>query len=198
MSATPTSAFLGEDLYDLNTYLYFSKVYHNIEITMRMRVLGLGSPDKVPPLTEKAAIELGGDILSEFFVFGTGVVLILIEYMRQSSNKTNKDNALYQKVIELEKECQNLRNNSGSTYVRLSEMSSLVCELKSKYEDINSKLSKLVVKKRYINQSIQTNNQQKQIGKILFAKKYSKEISFDVKNSIIYQSTQSALNEILL
>jgi hypothetical protein len=44
------------------------KVYHNIDITMRMRVLGLGSPDKVPALTEKAAIELGGDILSEFFV----------------------------------------------------------------------------------------------------------------------------------
>lgn len=35
-----------------------------------MRILGLGSPDKVPPLTENAAIDLGGDILSEFFVFG--------------------------------------------------------------------------------------------------------------------------------
>ena len=33
---------------------------------------------KVPPLTEKAAIELGGDILAEFFVFGTACAAILI------------------------------------------------------------------------------------------------------------------------
>ncbi len=55
-----------------------------------MRILGLGSPDKVPPLTEKAAIELGSDLLSEFFVFGTAAAAIILEYLRYVNLSINQ------------------------------------------------------------------------------------------------------------
>jgi hypothetical protein len=57
-----------------------------MDIAVRMKLLGLGSPDKVPALSEKQAIELGADLLSEFFVFGTTVSAIMFEYLRQSYN----------------------------------------------------------------------------------------------------------------
>ena len=99
-----------------------ANLYHNIDIILRMRVLGLGSPDKVPPLTEKAAIELGGDILSEFFVFGTAVVLLLVEYMRQSSNTVKKENALVQKVNDLELEQHSILEKLDKANKRMTEI----------------------------------------------------------------------------
>ena len=57
-----------------------------------MKLLGLGSPDKVPALSEKQAIELGAELMSEFFVFGTAVAAILLEYLRQAKKTENKSN----------------------------------------------------------------------------------------------------------
>ena len=75
--------------------------YHNWDIILRMRVLGLGKPDQVPKLTEKAAIDLGGDILSEFFVFSVAAGLIFLEYYRQSSNTVKKETDAANKVCSL-------------------------------------------------------------------------------------------------
>jgi succinate dehydrogenase/fumarate reductase flavoprotein subunit len=161
-----------------------------------MRVLGLGSPDKVPPLTEKAAIELGGDILSEFFVFGTAVALILIEYSRQASNKTIKDNQLNQKVEDLEKDNQTLKETIQANAKRLSEISSFIQEQKLTIDDLNKKVSQLNVKKKHATQATQTTNG-RQIGKVILPKTATQTASNDVKNSIMYQCTDSAVNELI-
>ena len=172
-------------------------LYHNIDITLRMRILGLGSPDKVPPMTEKAAIELGGDILSEFFVFGTAVALVLIEYARQASNKTIKDNQLHLKVTELDNECIQLKEKLDSSLQRLSEISTFVQEQKNTITEMNNKINVLTVKKRYATQAVQTTNG-KQIGKVMQSKMPSESIvTSDVTDSIIFQCTESAVNEIV-
>jgi hypothetical protein len=116
--------------------------------------------------------------------------------MRQSSNKTSKDNALHQKVLDLEDEHQRLQKSLELTSTRLNEVSSFVIDQKNKYEEINSKLNKLVSKKRFTTQAVQTTSERKQIGKILYSKSSLQSASCDVKNSIIYQCTELALNNI--
>lgn len=171
-------------------------MYHNIDVTLRMRILGLGSPDKVPPLTEKAAIELGGDILSEFFVFGTAVALILIEYARQASNKTKQDNALQQKVLDLESDNVTLKEKLDQNTKRLGEISVFLQDQKTLVNDMNGKLNKLLGKKKFVNAQVQTTNG-KQIGKVMVAKQSNIQPGADVTNSIVYQCAQSAVDGLL-
>ena len=156
--------------------------------------MGLGSPDKVPPLTEKAAIELGGDILSEFFVFGTAAALILIEYLRQSSNKSSKDFALSQKVQELENDNEELKKSLKAINQRLGEISKFIQDQKLKADELNARVTKLEVKKVFKTQGIQT-TVGRQLGRILYPTKLKVKASEDVTNSIVYQCAEQAVIE---
>ena len=160
-----------------------------------MRILGLGKPDKVPPLTEKAAIELGGDLLSEFFVFGTAASLIMIEYLRQSSNKTSKDNALYQQVQDLDAKSVALKEKLAASEQRLGEMSAFLASQKSALEQLSGKVAKMEVKKRFGTQATQTTTG-RQVGKVILATVETRPASADVTNSILYQCTEEAVKEI--
>jgi succinate dehydrogenase/fumarate reductase flavoprotein subunit len=132
-----------------------------------MRVLGLGSPDKVPPLTEKAAIELGGDILSEFFVFGVAASLIMFEYLRQSTNKTNKDNAMISKVDELEANYTQLVKTNEANEKRMDDMAKFVQEQKNKINELVDRLNKIdqFKTKKFSTQESQTTNVFKSFSK---------------------------------
>jgi hypothetical protein len=174
-----------------------TKVYHNIDITLRMRVLGLGSPDKVPPLTEKAAIELGGDILADIFVFGTAAGAILLEYMRQSKNTENKSTAMSNKVVELEENYNKMIKQLEESNKRVNDMAKFVQDQKTKIEDLNNKLNKLDnnKNKKFATQGVQTTNG-RQIGKVMHPKKSDVSASKDVTNSIIYQVAEKAVEDI--
>jgi hypothetical protein len=75
---------------------------------MKMVMLGLGRPVKIEPLSglyfhfpcfaaiaEKMAVELGGDILSEFIVFAIASTLLVIEFRRQYASSAAKEAALH-------------------------------------------------------------------------------------------------------
>jgi hypothetical protein len=159
-----------------------------------MRVLGLGSPDKVPPLTEKAAIELGGDILSEFFVFGVAASLIMFEYLRQSTNKTNKDNAMISKVDELEANYTQLVKTNEANEKRMDDMAKFVQEQKNKINELVDRLNKIdqFKTKKFSTQESQTTNGRPPIGKIMHPSDSKTKASEDVTNSILYQSAEFA------
>lgn len=173
-----------------------ANLYHNIDITLRMRVLGLGSPDKVPPLTEKAAIELGGDILSEFFVFGTACALLLIEYFRQSSNTVKKENALVQKVADLEKDQRELLLKLDKTNQRMIEMNEFLTDQKSKMEDLTSKYNKLDARRnmKFATQASQTGGVI--VGKVMYSKDSKINPNADVTNAILYQVAHTAVDKL--
>lgn len=158
-----------------------------------MRLLGLGSPDKVPPLTEKAAIELGGDILAEFFVFGTAAGAILLEYLRQSSNKTIKDNALAQTVTDLVETQGQLVKKLESNNERIAELTKYAQDQKQKIDDLNAKLAKLNARAniKSATQGSQT-TQGRQIGKVIQPKSSGRKASEDVKNSMLFQTAENA------
>lgn len=174
-----------------------ANLYHNIDITLRMRVLGLGSPDKVPPLTEKAAIELGGDILSEFFVFGTATALLFIEYFRQSSNTVKKENALVQKVADLEKEQRELLFKLDKTNQRIIEMNEFLSDQKTKMEDLNAKYAKIDTRRnmKFATQGSQTTDGLI-VGKVMYSKNSKTNPNADVKNSIFYQVAHTTVNRL--
>jgi len=174
-----------------------ANLYHNIDITFRMRLLGLGSPDKVPPLTEKAAIELGGDILSEFFVFGTAVALLLIEYIRQASNTVKKETALVEKVESLEKEQSELLIKLEKTNQRMTEMNEFLTDQRTKMEDLNAKYIKLDARRnlKFATQSVQTGDSVI-VGKVMYARNSTIDPAADVTNSILYQVASMAVDQL--
>ncbi|RNA35633.1 hypothetical protein BpHYR1_042060 [Brachionus plicatilis] len=180
-----------------NVVIRIANWYHKFDINVRMRVLGLGSPDKVPPMTEKAAIDLGGDILAEFFVFGTATSLILFEYFRQSSNSKSKTDAFEIKVLEMEDQLEIYKKNSEENNKRIAEMSKFLQEQKKKMEEMNKELVKLDKRKnmKFATQATQTTNGT-QIGKIIKPKNSSQSVNQDVKNSIVYQCAEDSANKL--
>ncbi|CAF0712957.1 unnamed protein product [Brachionus calyciflorus] len=189
---------VNSEAFRTRVILPVANIYHKFDITLRMRVLGLGSPDKVPPMTEKAAIDLGGDILAEFFVFGTAAGLILFEYFRQSSNTKTKSDAFEQKVIDMEKTLEDYMKKSSENNQRILEMSKFMQDQKAKIEDLNKQLNKLDARKniRFATQATQTTNGT-QIGKIMKSKNSAHSASEDVKNSIVFQCADDAVKKLL-
>lgn len=162
-----------------------------------MRLMGLGSPDKVPPLTEKAAIELGGDLLSEFFVFGTAALLIVVEYLRQSSNKTSKDTAVSQNLQTLENNVKELLKKDEEFSKRFAEMNKFMMDQKAKIDELNAKLTKInsKVNVRNATQGTQTTNG-RQIGKVINASNAPKKPSDSLTDSILYQTVEKTANDL--
>lgn len=154
-----------------------------------MKVLGLGKPDQVPKLTEKAAIELGGDILSEFFVFGVAVGLIFFEYYRQSLNTAKKETDASNKVVHLEKVYTELTGKLDTITKRLVELSTFAQEQKNRIDELNTKLVKIDNKRRIkvATQAAQT-YEGKQIGKVMYPRgENGRRQAGDVTGSIMYQ-----------
>jgi len=79
-----------------------AQIYHWSETRWKLFVMGFGKPMKVTPLKEEVAIEVGADILSEVFIFGTAAGLLTVEYVRQSNKAARKEEAERQRIVTLE------------------------------------------------------------------------------------------------
>ena len=163
--------------------------------------MGLGSPDKVPPLTEKQAVELGGDILAEFFVFGTAIIIVLIEYIRSNRKQASKETSIDSKVATLENETKSLLEKFEASNNRMVEINAVIVTQKAKIEELNAKLTKLDTRKniKYATQASQTTDG-RQIGKVMQAKSANNngsKVSSDVTNSILYQLAEEAARKVL-
>ena len=159
-----------------------------------MKLLGLGSPDKVQPLTEKAAIELGSELLGEFFVFGTAAGAILLEYVRQSHNKSSKDQELAQKVDTVDTKSHIIIQKLDENAKGVDKLSKIVEEQQKRLEQMNKKITELEKLRSKANgQSTQTVTGERPVGKILYPSNSKIKASSDVRNSIIYQSADNAV-----
>jgi len=83
-----------------------AQLYHRWETTAKMLMLGLGRPQTIQPLSEQAAVELGGDMLSEAIVFGIGAGALIFEYNRQSESAKRKEEALMDRLTDIESRLQ--------------------------------------------------------------------------------------------
>ena len=154
-----------------------------------MRILGLGKPDQVPKMTEKGAIELGGDILSEFFVFGVAAGLIFLEYYRQTSNSAKKETDAANKVVHLETLCNEMSTKLDANAKRITEIGQYAQDQKNRVDELNAKLAKLDKQSRVrtATQAAQTSDG-KQIGKVIYPRDSNgRRVGADVTSSIMYQ-----------
>ena len=162
-----------------------------------MRILGLGKPETVPPLTDAKAIELGGEILGEFFVFGTAITIVLIEYLRNASKQANKDITSEQRVLNLEKEQKALNAKLDKSNELIEQFNNFIDTQAAKTDDLYKKYEKLDEANRikHSTKSSQT-TAGKQLGRIIIPKILEKSASEDVTNSILYQCAEQAASEI--
>lgn len=173
-----------------------AKVYHRLDINLRMRILGLGAPDEVPALTDAKAIEIGGDLLAEFIVFGTGIAIVLVEYWRSVSKAAHKEESDDKKLARLDEEQKKLIKNLEDSSNTINDLKQLIKDQTNKTDELTKKYDKLVEKSKIkaVAKGNQT-TQGRQVGKIITPSKSFKSADSDVRNSILFQVAEEAVNE---
>ena len=75
-----------------------------------MRLLGLQKPkkDKIQPLSENLAIEMGGEILGEIIIYTIAALTVYLEYYRQTHAKVVHELSQEDRLAALEKNIQEL------------------------------------------------------------------------------------------
>lgn len=165
-----------------------------MDIAVRMRLLGLGSPDKVQPLSEKQAIELGADLMSEFFVFGTAVAAIMLEYLRQSKKKETKDIQMTNDIESLHVRNQQVLIDIENNLKLMSDLKKGIDEQKSELKTINNRIQSIEDKfKAKLSEGSSQTSDEKPIGKIMYPSNSAIKPNADVRNSIIYQAADDAV-----
>jgi hypothetical protein len=169
-------------------------VYHRIDIAVRMRMLGLGSPDKVPALSEKQAIELGADLMSEFFVFGTAVAAIMLEYLRQSKKTETKNTQMSHDIETLHTRNEQVLQDIEQNLKLMSDLKKGIDEQKLELKGLNNRIGVIEDKfKSKLNECSSQTSDEKPIGKILYPSNSAIKPNADVRNSIIYQAADDAV-----
>ncbi|KAK0059833.1 putative OPA3-like protein CG13603 [Biomphalaria glabrata] len=81
-----------------------AQFYHWCEVNIQLRLMGLGKTKNFQRMPDKDAIELGGEMLGEFIVFGMACLVVVAEYTRGARKEAAKEESLRQ-----EKETINLK-----------------------------------------------------------------------------------------
>lgn len=110
-------------------HILFAIVLHRFDMFVRLRVMGLAGPVEVRPLQEETAIETGADLLGEIVVFGFGVGILTLEYIRtqrkearreqkqsdQIGDLLNKVEVLTKKMDDLDQQMTEVKNTAKHT-----------------------------------------------------------------------------------
>ncbi|KFD62932.1 hypothetical protein M514_10145 [Trichuris suis] len=111
--------------------LPIAQLYHRVDVTKKMLMMGFGKPAKVPSLTEESAVELGADILGEVIVYSIAATLFTLEYMRTSEKARVKEELLLNRISNLEDKISELALSAERNEAVLRSMERLVKEKSS-------------------------------------------------------------------
>lgn len=100
--------------------------YHWLETNVKMRIMGLSGPDKVQPLSEQAAIDVGAELLGETLVFGVAATLMYLEYSRGKKKEEMKEQEQNQKLFELQRQVKELELLVDTNAAQVRELTRLV------------------------------------------------------------------------
>uniref|UniRef100_A0A0B6ZEG4 OPA3-like protein n=2 Tax=Arion vulgaris TaxID=1028688 RepID=A0A0B6ZEG4_9EUPU len=93
-----------------------------MEINFKLRLLGLGNAQTVEKLSEKQAIELGGDMLGEFLVFFFASLVLISEYQRSSRKEAAKEDKLKQEKLKISNRFKELETRGEVQELQIKEM----------------------------------------------------------------------------
>ena len=100
--------------------------YHWLETNVKMRLMGLSGPDKVQPLSEQAAVDVGAELLGETLVFGVAVTLMYLEYNRGKKKEEMKEQEQNDKLLELQTQLKELELLVDTNAAQVRELTRLV------------------------------------------------------------------------
>ena len=106
--------------------LNFLAGYHWLETNVKMRVMGLSGPDKVQPLSEQAAVDVGAELLGETLVFGVAATLMYLEYNRGKKKEEMKEQEQNNKLSELQSQVKELELLVDTHAAQVRELTRLV------------------------------------------------------------------------
>lgn len=121
-----------------------AQFYNRLEVNYRLKILKLGKAKNIEPLSEKAAIELGGEILGELLVFTFGAAILIIEYTRGANKEKAKED-------KLKAELQRMND-------KLVEVKTVSDIQKEQISDLQKQTDSLLIEKKFIEKVPQETN----------------------------------------
>ena len=123
----------------LMLYYLSVAVYHRVETTVRMRLLGLEKQTAVKPLNEEMACELGAEMLGEIIIFSICGVVLYFESARQAAKEKAKEDAITYKLNDLKEKTQDLGLTVDRQDAENRQLTRLVHHLESQLAAISSR-----------------------------------------------------------
>ncbi|BFZ07647.1 hypothetical protein BsWGS_10686 [Bradybaena similaris] len=99
-----------------------AQFYHWCEVNVRLRILGLGSAQTVEKLSEKEAIELGGEMIGESVIFFMAAFVLLLEYQRGARKEAAKEEKIKQEKLQIQNRLQDLETITGIQEAQIREL----------------------------------------------------------------------------
>ena len=91
-----------------------------------MRLMGLSGPEKVVPLSEQVAVDVGAELLGESLIFGVATAMLFFEYRRGQRKEELKENQQNQTLIDLQNQIKELELVVETNAAQVRELTRLV------------------------------------------------------------------------
>ena len=91
-----------------------------------MRLMGLSGPEKVQPLSEQVAVDVGAELLGESLIFGIATVMLYFEYRRGQRKEEKKEDEQNQRIIGLQNQIKELELTVETNAAQVRELTRLV------------------------------------------------------------------------
>ncbi|KAM7425234.1 Optic atrophy 3 protein [Porites harrisoni] len=100
--------------------------YHWFETRVRMKLMGLSGPDKVQPLSEQVAVDVGAELLGESLIFGIATLTLYFEYRRGQNKEAKKEEEQNRKLTDLQNQIKELELTVDTNAAQIRELTRLV------------------------------------------------------------------------
>ena len=110
-----------------------------------MRLLGLQKPkkDKIQPLSENMAIEMGGDIMGEIIIYSIASLTVYLEYYRQTHSKAAQESSQDFRLSTLEDSVKDLVISVDQQRAEILSLTRQLHDSHSKLESQTNKFAKI-------------------------------------------------------
>ena len=88
--------------------------------------MGLSGPEKVQPLSEQVAVDVGAELLGESLVFGIATMMLYFEYKRGQRKEEKREDEQNQRIRGLQNEIKELELTVETNAAQVRELTRLV------------------------------------------------------------------------
>ena len=89
-------------------------------------MMGLSGPDKVQPLSEQVAVDVGAELLGESLIFGIATLTLYFEYRRGQNKEAKKEEEQNRKLTDLQNQIKELELTVDTNAAQIRELTRLV------------------------------------------------------------------------